>query len=600
MYSIKIPNISHRVITSKLRPSELLTFFRTFGRQTAVKKTVVKPKKQVFKKMALGVMVAVPTGGIGTYVWMSDINKRKTRVTFEGLVRFLRTFYNGLFIGLDYKINLYGLDDSTTEEYKIKFKEINERTADRILRVCLTNGGLYIKFGQVLGTINHILPKEILTKLAVLQDRALERKNKEIDNLFLEDFGSTPDKLFREFEPEPIAAASLAQVHIAVTHQGDEVAVKIQYINLRDQYSGDLKTMEILLDVVHWLFPEHYNFKEILKETRGPLSRELDFENEGRNAERCARGLKHLPYVYVPKIYWKTSSKRVLTMEYIHALKVTDVDGIKEMGLSFADVADKLIKIFAEQIFHTGFVHADPHPGNVFVRQNNRGKAELVLLDHGLYEELSPKIRVAFCNYWTSIIMKDVEGMKRYAADLGVREYKLFAMMIMQRPLNLQAKRGLHMTFMMTPDQFRKLGAEFQQMGAKREDFIERGNQLLHSLPKSLYLVFRNMNTVRGIHRTLGMPANYITLMARCAIGGTAQDAELRGFKDNMRARWDRFLFDFTLASDRFLHWLQTFIMQWMLRLGLFQKIMTSLKDSDKPMEPNKQMSGLAESFMPV
>ncbi|XP_071958153.1 uncharacterized aarF domain-containing protein kinase 5-like [Antedon mediterranea] len=593
-----------RILTIRMpRMSQNSNIFRTFSKQKSAKPTdVLKPKAGKLKRMALGMMVAVPTGGFGTYVLMSDVNKRKTRVTFEGLIRFIRTFYNGLFIGLDYKLNLSGFEDSTTEEYQIQLKKINERTADRILRVCLTNGGLYIKFGQILGTINHVLPKEMIAKLVVLQDRALERKNKEIDSLFFEDFGRKPDALFKEFETEPIAAASLAQVHKAVTHEGEEVAVKIQYINLRDQYSGDLKTMEILLDVVHWLFPAHYNFKEILKAERGPLSRELDFENEGRNAERCARGLKSVPYVYVPKVFWNRTSKRVLTMEYIHACKVTNVDGIQDMGLSLADVGNKLIKVFAEQIFHTGFVHADPHPGNVFVRKGSNGKAELVLLDHGLYEELSPEIRVAFSNYWTSIIMKDVEGMKKYASVLGVREYKLFAMMIMQRPLNLQAKRGMHMTFIMTPTQLRQLRSEFEQMGSsmKKEDFIERANQLLHSMPKSLFLVFRNMNTVRAIHRTLGSPANYITLMARCAIGGTVKNLEHRGIKENIQARWNRFLFDFTLASDRFLNWLQTSIMQWMMQYGLFQKMMSSREPLDMPVETKKRVSGLVDSFMPV
>ena len=185
-----------------------------------------------------------------------------------------------------------------------------------------------------------------------------------------EEFGCEVSDIFSYLSPEPIAAASLAEVYEGrLKETGERVAVKLQYIDLQDRFTGDMLTIRMILYALGKLFPK-FDFAWMLTSVTKNLENELNFKLEGQNAERCYAQLSpHLKFIYVPKIIWKYTSTRMLVMEFIDGFKVSDVEKIKQANLSLKDIDTKVVEAMAFQIFHSGFVHADPHVGFIHFLQ---------------------------------------------------------------------------------------------------------------------------------------------------------------------------------------------------------------------------------------
>mmetsp|Transcript_3442 Transcript_3442/g.9893 ORF Transcript_3442/g.9893 Transcript_3442/m.9893 type:complete len:315 (+) Transcript_3442:314-1258(+) len=256
------------------------------------------------------------------------------RMASEIPVRLGRDVLTAAAIVADYKRSL---PSSASEEYEEQLHKCHQRGANRLMNLCFKNGGIYIKLGQHIGQLDHLLPKEYVeTMRRNLLDRCPVSSWEEVRATMREDLGAYPEELYAGFDPIPIASASLAQVHVAHDHDGRKLAVKVQHSGLRMMAAVDTMTIEGLVGAVKWLFPD-FNYQWLVDEVKENLPKELDFEHEAGNAERCRTNMASPrsmvgKQVIIPEVDLGRTSKRVLTMEFMEGASVTDTTALLDMG----------------------------------------------------------------------------------------------------------------------------------------------------------------------------------------------------------------------------------------------------------------------------
>lgn len=381
-----------------------------------------------------------------------------------------------------------------------RYRRQDLRAARALYRTSIRLEGLLIKAGQFIATRADILPAEWIHTLAALHDRVPPRPFTLIRTTVERELGQPLTALFTEFNPQPLAAASLAQVHEARTRDGRRCAVKVQYPGIEGIVRTDLRNLMLTLRVLARLEPD-FDFQVIARELLKYIPMELDFTNEARNCAIVRGNFAARADVVIPLVYPELSNRRVLTMELVEGVKVTDLPALAAAGIDKHAIAQKLIEIFTQMILRDGFFHADPHPGNLLVQPGPR----IVLLDFGLAKDFPPAFRDAMVRLTFAILTTNRDAILAAFHDLGFR-----------------TRDGSPETLLLLAKLF--LGNSVQRNRAYAdsdlvEEFAEelprtlRANPIVE-VPADVLLVNRVMGMLSGLGKTLDSQVNlFATLM---------------------------------------------------------------------------------------
>lgn len=295
--------------------------------------------------------------------------------------------------------------------------EHNRRRAIKIRTTALDMGGVLIKVGQFLSSRVDLLPPEYIEELVLLQDEVPGVPFASIREVVERELHGSLGDLFTEFDPTPVAAASLGQVHAARLPTGEQVAVKVQRPGIQEIVEVDLVSLRY---IVGWLdrytaIRKRANLPLIFREFEDTLRLELDYLGEGHHAERLAVAFAGDPDIGIPRIYWSHCAGKVLTLQYMWGTKVTDFESLERQAISRSAVAQILMRAYFKQVLEVGFFHADPHPGNIFVRPG----PVVILLDFGMIGDISPQMRENIRRVFLGVIRRDFDEVLTALARLG-------------------------------------------------------------------------------------------------------------------------------------------------------------------------------------
>jgi predicted unusual protein kinase regulating ubiquinone biosynthesis (AarF/ABC1/UbiB family) len=362
---------------------------------------------------------------------------------------------------------------------------------ERLIRL----GPTYIKIGQALATRADLLPIPYVEELSKLQNRVPPFPTSEAFAIIERELGRPVRELFAEITPEPIAAASLGQVYRARLHAGDEVAVKVQRPNLSVAVAEDLS---VLRQLARWMMRSGNIFKGndwlgMIDEFERVIHEEMDYRNEARNAERFANNFSDWTNVHVPTIFWSHTARRVLTMEFLRGIQVTDLDGLTAAGINARSANELMYRTYFKQLFEDGFFHADPHPGNILILHDGR----LAFFDFGMVGRISSKLQSQMVSAFFHILDRDYDGIVRdliglqfLSPDANLEEFKTVVIDLFRRKLdvNLAQVRFKDLTY----------------------DLGELVYRYPFSTPASFTFIIRAMMTLEGISITMNPEFNFI------------------------------------------------------------------------------------------
>lgn len=295
---------------------------------------------------------------------------------------------------------LYGLEDIVMETrlflpiawvYRFIPRRHHKKPLGVRIRLALEDlGPIFVKFGQAVSTRRDLLPLDIADELAKLQDRVPPFDSAEVVNIISAAFGSV-DVVYAHFEKEPLAAASIAQVHSATLHTGESVVVKVLRPDARSAIERDLRVLYVIAGMAerYWADGKRLRLLDVISEFEKTLMKELDLTREAANAAQLKRNFDGSDMLYVPEVYWDYCRETVLTIERVSGVPISDIETLRSSGTNIKRLAENGVAIFFTQVFQHNFFHADMHPGNIFVDISDPDNPRYIAVDFGIVGSLS-------------------------------------------------------------------------------------------------------------------------------------------------------------------------------------------------------------------
>jgi predicted unusual protein kinase regulating ubiquinone biosynthesis (AarF/ABC1/UbiB family) len=323
-------------------------------------------------------------------------------------IHYKKRFLKGIFIALRIISSyvLFNFFNFITAGHKkeLRLKALHRRNAIFFREKALDMKGILIKAGQFMSSRVDILPDEYTSELSLLQDSVPPHDYNGIKNRIIEELGASPEDIFQKFNTKPIAAASLGQVHEAVLKDGQKVAVKIQYPEIEKIIETDIRMLKAVIRLFRGKFG-HINFDTLHSEFSRILRAELNYLEEGKNAEKFSQNFEGDERVIFPDVYWKYTTKHVLTLEFVEGIKISEYDSLKASGINIEELATLLGEVYSRMIYLHGFFHGDPHPGNILVQQGPK----LAFVDFGIVQAIPERIKIELRKFANSIVERNPE-----------------------------------------------------------------------------------------------------------------------------------------------------------------------------------------------
>ncbi|MDW7725528.1 MAG: AarF/ABC1/UbiB kinase family protein [Candidatus Methanoperedens sp.] len=325
--------------------------------------------------------------------------------------------------GFGYLVDRYGLSPSRHFRGWFKTKPIREQLillseAERLRLALEELGPTFIKFGQILSTRRDLLSEEFIRELSKLQDSVPHYGFSEVEKLIKKELGKNIDDIFISFNPEPIASASIGQVHPAKIPDNRDVVVKVMRPGIEKIIETDLAILLSLARFAEKHIKESKIFNPVgmIEEFSRIIRQEIDYTHEARNADRFFLNFKGSTTVRIPEIFWNYSTKRVLAMEYLEGIKISDIHQLEASGFDKKIISNNFVNAYLKMIFEDNFYHADPHPGNIFVADDGK----IIFLDFGMTGYIDPVLKENLINLIIAMQQNDIDSFIESLTEMGV------------------------------------------------------------------------------------------------------------------------------------------------------------------------------------